>query len=86
LSLQQNSLGYWTSHGLINEKSTYAFDVAQIIDGLCEFKSEYNVQINLATEWLIKNIDVARYIHPDFKDHPQARILFCERKTPIPLG
>lgn len=64
----------------------FSFDVAQIIDGLSEFKPIYTKEIDMASRWVIKNINNNRYPSPDVKDHCDMRILYCLSKAGIDIG
>jgi malonyl-CoA O-methyltransferase len=82
----QNVDGSWNPHGNYGEdRKSYMFDVAQILDGLSEFGEKYMPSINKALTWIENNIENNKfkefYRHPDVKSHYCMRMLYCLKKS-----
>ena len=83
----QSADGSWTAHrNQGNDNNAYVFDVAQIIDGLSEYKELYSVQLQKAVEWVFKNLQTATYYPDDGKVHSYVRVLYALQKAGCDSG
>lgn len=85
LSCAQKNDGSWNPHGRFSpDQNSYVFDVAQIIDGLCECGKNHKKNILKAIRWMESRIENGRfisdYMHPDVKNHGYMRVLYCLKK------